>query len=56
MAQIAGAGHVRPEDLAQIRHDPGLDRPFVVQFADWLAGACTGRFWYVARQRPSGAR
>ena len=30
---------VSPEQVAQLRHDYGLDRPLVVQYADWLVRA-----------------
>lgn len=31
-----------PERIAEIRTELGLDRPFVVQYLDWLGGALTG--------------
>ena len=35
MLSGAGAGVVSEEELAQVRSKMGLDRPVVVQFADW---------------------
>ena len=40
-AAIAGEG-ARPEDIAQVRKNYGLDRPLPVQFADWVGHAATG--------------
>lgn len=31
-----------PEQIAQIRHDAGIDRPIVVQYFDWLGGVFHG--------------
>lgn len=31
-----------PERVAALRHEMGLDRPFLVQYGDWLAGFVTG--------------
>ena len=31
-----------PEQLAQERHDLGLDRPLLVQYFDWIGGVLTG--------------
>ncbi|GAA2395454.1 ABC transporter permease [Dactylosporangium salmoneum] len=31
-----------PADIARMNHEFGLDRPFLVQYADWLGGALTG--------------
>jgi peptide/nickel transport system permease protein len=33
----AGTGVVSEEELAQVRHQLGLDRPLLVQFADWAS-------------------
>jgi peptide/nickel transport system permease protein len=42
---IAVAGpHATYEQLERIRHDLGLDRPLVVQYADWLFRALQGDF------------
>jgi peptide/nickel transport system permease protein len=30
--------------IARVRHEAGLDRPVLVQYADWLAATATGRF------------
>lgn len=38
---IAGE-HATAQAIAEIRADLGLDRPFVVQYLDWLQGALTG--------------
>lgn len=32
------AGAARPEDVAKIKNELGLDRPLPVQYADWMAG------------------
>ncbi len=39
-----GAGSVTEQDLENIRKGLGLDRPFLVQYADFLGGATTGDF------------
>lgn len=39
-----GAGSVTEQDLENIRKGLGLDRPFLVQYADFLGGAVTGDF------------
>ncbi len=31
-----------PEELAQIRHDAGLDKPLLVQYFDWMGGVLHG--------------
>ena len=33
-----------PETVAAIRAEYGLDRPFYIRYADWLAGALQGDF------------
>jgi peptide/nickel transport system permease protein len=33
-----GEGAARPEDIAKIRAELGLDRPLPVQYADWIVG------------------
>jgi peptide/nickel transport system permease protein len=47
MAQIAESGNA--PDLAEARRSLGIDRPFVVQYAAWLAGVLRGdlgiSFW-----------
>ncbi|MBI4298519.1 MAG: ABC transporter permease [Chloroflexi bacterium] len=44
LAQIAQGGFVDPADLDRIRHQIGLDRPFHVQYFEWLWGAVRGDF------------
>ncbi|NMM75679.1 ABC transporter permease [Rhodococcus sp. SRB_17] len=39
-----GAGSVTEEDLQNIRQGLGLDRPFLVQYAEFVRGAVTGDF------------
>ena len=39
-----GAGSVSEEDLANIRKGLGLDRPFLVQYTEFVRGAVTGDF------------
>ncbi len=39
-----GAGSVSEEDLQNIRQGLGLDRPFLVQYAEFVRGAVTGDF------------
>ncbi len=34
--------NVTPERLAQLRHQIGLDRPFVVQYVSWIGGVLRG--------------
>jgi peptide/nickel transport system permease protein len=34
----------RPDTLAALRHQLGLDRPLVLQYLDWIGGAVTGDF------------
>ena len=40
---LAGEG-ARPEDIENIRHLYGLDRPLIVQYLDWLNGMLHGNF------------
>ncbi len=35
-------GEISPERLAEVRHELGLDRPFVTQYVSWLGGAVHG--------------
>jgi peptide/nickel transport system permease protein len=37
-----GSKEVTDEEIRQVRHEIGLDRPFLVQYADWLKGAVHG--------------
>ncbi|MEA2779811.1 MAG: peptide/nickel transport system permease protein [Rhodospirillaceae bacterium] len=34
----------RPDTLAALRHQLGLDRPLLLQYLDWIGGALTGDF------------
>ncbi len=36
------ASTVTPEQIAQIRHQAGLDRPMIVQYFDWMGGVFKG--------------
>ena len=38
----SGTGEVLGDDVERIRVELGLDRPFIVQYSSWLAGAVTG--------------
>lgn len=38
----SASGEITPEDVARARAELGLDRPVVVQFADWAAGVVRG--------------
>ena len=38
LAQIEEGTNLRPEQLAQMRERLGLDRPFYVQYGDWIWG------------------
>ena len=44
------SGRVKTEDLERLRHDLGLDRPFYIQYGDWLGNVVTGdlgdSIWY----------
>jgi peptide/nickel transport system permease protein len=42
MLMLAEIGNISPEQLAKIRADMGLDRPFLQQFVIWLAGVVQG--------------
>lgn len=42
MLMLAEIGNITPEQLAEIRADMGLDRPFVEQFLIWLGDAVQG--------------
>lgn len=33
---------ITPEEIAQIRHNAGLDRPLVIQYFDWIGGVLKG--------------
>jgi peptide/nickel transport system permease protein len=40
----AGLTEITPEMIEEIRHDKGLDRPWVVQYVDWLGQMLRGDF------------
>ena len=42
MLMLAEIGNITPEQLATIRADMGLDRPFLQQFVIWLGGVVQG--------------
>jgi peptide/nickel transport system permease protein len=42
MLMLAEIGNITPEQLATIRADMGLDRPFLQQFLIWLGGVVQG--------------
>lgn len=42
-AQIILGIHATPESLARLRAELGLDRPFFVQYADWVGNLLLGR-------------
>ena len=44
LAQIAEGGFVDKADLDKIRHQMGLDRPFHIQYGEWLWDAVRGDF------------
>jgi len=41
-AELVAGEEAPPERVAQIRHDLGLDRPVIEQYADWLTGLLQG--------------
>jgi peptide/nickel transport system permease protein len=41
-AQAIAGENATPERLAQLREQLGLDRPFLLQYVDWLGGVVTG--------------
>jgi peptide/nickel transport system permease protein len=41
-AQIMLGAHANEEDVAQLRHDLGLDQPWYVQYGRWLGGVVSG--------------
>jgi peptide/nickel transport system permease protein len=43
-ALIADTGLVPKENIDAVRHDLGLDRPFLVQYASWMGGIAHGDF------------
>ncbi|GIX48532.1 MAG: hypothetical protein KatS3mg131_2743 [Candidatus Tectimicrobiota bacterium] len=42
MLMLAEVGNLRPEQLAQLRAELGLDQPFLAQFLRWLQGVVQG--------------
>lgn len=40
----AGLTEITPEMIEEIRHDKGLDRPWIVQYVDWLGQMLRGDF------------
>lgn len=42
MARVAESGFVSPETLAQMRTELGIDKPFPVQYANWLGHLVQG--------------
>ncbi len=40
----AGLTEITPEMIQEIRHDKGLDRPWIVQYVDWLGQMFRGDF------------
>ena len=44
LARISEGGYYSPEQLQQFREELGIDRPFPVQYADWLFGVLRGDF------------
>src|SRR5438067_10644617 len=44
VSMTADAGNVPPEQRAALRHQLGLDRPFVVQYVKWIGGVAHGDF------------
>lgn len=50
-AQILLGTEVRPDTLAAIRGQLGLDRPFLVRYVDWVGGMAVGDFGESHRYR-----
>lgn len=50
-AQILLGTEVRPDTLAAIRSQLGLDRPFLVRYVDWVGGMAVGDFGESHRYR-----
>lgn len=42
MARVAESGFVSPETIAQMRTELGIDKPFPVQYANWLGNLVQG--------------
>src|SRR5215472_15901067 len=41
-AAILLGTNARPDTLAALRHQLGLDRPLILQYLDWIGGVLTG--------------
>ena len=50
-ARLAAGLEAGPEQVAQVRHDLGLDRPVVVQYGNYLGGLLSGDFGDSIRTR-----
>ena len=50
----AGLTEITPEMIEEIRHDKGLDRPWVVQYVDWLGQMLRGDFGVSGACYPEG--
>ncbi|MBN9756511.1 Dipeptide transport system permease protein DppB [Pseudonocardia sp. Ae406_Ps2] len=44
MAQVVAGVQATPEQVELLRQELGTDRPWVVQYLDWIGGAATGDF------------
>ena len=55
-ARVLAGQEARPEAVAAIRHDYGLDRPLPVQYAQWAGKALTGDFGRSTQDRLPVAR
>src|SRR5579884_3550590 len=42
IAKLADSGYVTPADLHRMRDQLGLDRPFLLQYFDWIGNALRG--------------
>lgn len=42
IAKLGETGRLKPEQIAQARHDLGIDRPLPVQYVSWLSGVVRG--------------
>lgn len=49
MATIIAGEAATPQQVAEVRHTLGLDRPIGVQYADWIGGIFRGNFGTSAR-------
>jgi peptide/nickel transport system permease protein len=56
LAQSLAGPSATAADVAQVRKAYGLDRPIVVQYADWIARAMHGDFGESASSLPTGCR